>query len=92
MLATPIWVWLFRLPIEFWDLEILEGIGNSIWTFVKVADTTKKGRYTSYAGNCVYMNITEPLPDCIEVEYHDEVWQQPVDYEHIPFRYRRCHE
>lgn len=38
------------------------------------------------------MNITKLLPDYIEVEYHDKVWQQPVDYEHIPFCYRRCHE
>eukprot|EP00253_Pinus_taeda_P031160 PITA_31160 len=38
------------------------------------------------------MNLAEPLPDHVEVEYHDEVWQQPVDYEHIPFRCRKCHE
>ena len=38
------------------------------------------------------MNIAEPLPEYIELEYHDEIWQQPIDYEHIPFRCRRCHE
>lgn len=38
------------------------------------------------------MNITEPLPKFIELEYHDEIWQQPMDYEHIPFRCKRCHE
>lgn len=38
------------------------------------------------------MNITEPLLEYIEVEYHDEVWQQPMDYEYIPFHCRRCHE
>eukprot|EP00253_Pinus_taeda_P003838 PITA_03838 len=52
MLEAPIWVRLFRLPVEFWDPEILEGIGNTISAFVK----------------------------------------QPLDYEHIPFRCRRCHE
>lgn len=91
LLAALIWVWLFGLPMDFWDPEILEGIGNSIGTFVKVADSTRKGRYTSYARICVYMNITKPLPDYIELEYHDEVWPQLIDYEHIPFR-RRCHE
>lgn len=79
-------------PNGFLGSEILDGIGNSIGTFIKVADTTRKGRYTSYDQICVYMNITEPLPDCIEVEYHDEIWQQPLDYEHIPFRCRRCHD
>lgn len=38
------------------------------------------------------MNLAEPLPDNIELEYHDDVWQQPIDYEHIPFRCRKCHE
>ena len=26
------------------------------------------------------------------LEYHEEVWQQMLDYEHIPFRCKRCHE
>jgi len=70
----------------------LEGIGNTIGAFVKVADITRRGKYTSYARICVYMNIVEPLPEHIELEYHDSVLQQPLDYEHIPFRCRRCHE
>eukprot|EP00253_Pinus_taeda_P020851 PITA_20851 len=92
LLAAPIWVRLFGLPTEFWHPEILEGIGNSIGAFVKVAETTKRGKFTSYARICVYMNIEEPLPEYVEVEYHDEIWQHPIDYEHIPFRCRRCHE
>eukprot|EP00253_Pinus_taeda_P004844 PITA_04844 len=92
LLAAPIWVRLFGLPMEFWDPEILEWIGNSIGAFFKVAESTKRGKYTSYARICVYMNIAKPLLEYIEVEYHDEIWQQPIDYEHIPFRCRRCHE
>lgn len=92
MLAAPIWVRLFGLPMEFWDPNILEGIGNTVETFVKVADSTKRGKYTSYARICIYMNIAEPLSEYIELEYHDEIWQQPMDYEHIPFRCTRCHE
>ena len=41
-LVAPVWVRLFGLPIDFWDPEILEGIGNSIGSFVKIAETTKK--------------------------------------------------
>lgn len=85
MLAAPIWVRLFGLPMEFWDPDILEGIGNTIGTFVKVAESTKRGKYTSYARICVYMNIAEPLLEYIELEYHDEIWHQKMDYEHIPF-------
>lgn len=44
MFAAPIWIRLFRLPMEFWNPNILEGIGNTIETFGKVAETTKRGR------------------------------------------------
>lgn len=92
MLPAPVWIRLFGLPTKFWDPEILKGIGNAIGSFVKVAESTKRGIYTTYARICAYMNIIEPLPDTIELEYHDEIWHQPIDYEHIPFRCRRCHE
>jgi len=91
-LAAPIWVRLFGLPMDSWDLEILEGIGNTIGSFVKITESTKKGRYSSYARICAYMNIAEPIPGSVKIEYHEEVWQQMLDYEHIPFRCRRCHE
>ena len=32
------------------------------------------------------------LPGSITLEYHDEDWSQTIDYEHIPFRCRKCHE
>jgi len=59
--------------VEFLDPEIMQGIGNTIGDFVKVAEATKRGKYTSYARLCVYMNIAEPLSEYIELEYHDEI-------------------
>ena len=40
----------------------------------------------------MYLNIAKPLPGSITLEYHDEDWSQTIDYEHIPFRCRKCHE
>jgi len=91
-LAAPIWVRLFGLRIDFWDPEILEGVGNSIGSFVKIAETTKKVRYTSYARICVYMNIANPIPDSVELEYHEEAWEKNLEYKHILFRCLRCHD
>jgi hypothetical protein len=31
-------------------------------------------------------------PGTITLEYQDEEWTQTIDYEHIPFIYRKCHE
>lgn len=92
MLDAPVWVRLFGLPDEFWDPEILEGIGNTIGSFVKIVEATKRGKYNAYGRIFVYINLAEPLPDNVEVEYHDTIWKQPIDYEHIPFRCRICHE
>jgi len=91
-LLSPVCVRLFGLPMDFSDSEILEGIGNTIGSFVKIAKTMKKGRYTLYARICVYMNIVNPILDSVELEYHEEVWQQNLDYEHIPFRFCKFHE
>ena len=48
-------------------------------------------RYTSYACICVYMHIAKYLPDSIMLTHEDTEWIQPLDYEHIPFRCRKCH-
>jgi len=59
--------------MDCWDPEILEGIGNTIGSFVKIAESNKRGRYTSYARICVYMNIANLIPGAVELEYHEEV-------------------
>ena len=38
------------------------------------------------------MDLLGALPDEVILEVYDEEWVQTVDYEHIPFRCRRCHE
>jgi hypothetical protein len=72
--------------------EILAGIGNTLGIYVKASEVTKQRRYTSYARICVYLNISKPLPGSIDLEYQDEEWSQTIDYEHISFRCRKCHE
>ena len=49
-------------------------------------------RYASYSCICVYMNITKDLPEDLDLRWEYEDRFQPLDYEHIPFRCRRCHE
>jgi hypothetical protein len=89
---APVWLRLYSLPQEFWLEEILAGIGNTIGSYVKASEATKQRRYTAYARICVYLNISKPLPGTIILDYQDEEWPQTLDYEHIPFRCRKCHE
>jgi hypothetical protein len=89
---APVWIHLYSLPQEFWLEEVLASIGNTIGIYVKYLEATKQRRYTSYARICVYLNIEKPLPGTIVLKYQDEDWIQTIDYEHIPFRCRKCHE
>ena len=68
------------------------GIGNTVAHYVKASEATRKKKYTSYARICVYMDISKALPGFVTLEYQDEDWQQTLDYEHIYFRCRKCHE
>eukprot|EP00253_Pinus_taeda_P032357 PITA_32357 len=38
------------------------------------------------------MDLSRALPDEVILEVLDEEWVQTVDYKHIPFRCRKCHE
>lgn len=38
------------------------------------------------------MHLTKALADMVSLFHDDFEWIQPLDYEHIPFRYRKCHE
>jgi hypothetical protein len=41
---------------------------------------------------CVYMNVSKDFLGSLTLEYQDEEWVQTIDYEHIPFHCRKCHE
>lgn len=85
------WVRLYSLPVEYWEEDSLQAIGNTLGEFVKVPEETKTCRYTYFACICVYMNLNQALPDAVSISHYDIEWVQTIDYEHVPFRCRRCH-
>lgn len=38
------------------------------------------------------MNISRSFPESIEISYQDEVWSQPLEYDHVPFWCQRWHD
>jgi hypothetical protein len=86
------WIRLYFLPQEFWLEEILMGIENMMGRYVKYSKATKQIKYTSYDRIYVYMDISKALQGSITLEYQDEDWNQTMDYEQIPFRWRKCHD
>ena len=78
--------------MEYWKEDTLADIGNKLGTFITAATKTKTRRYTSYARICVQMHLTTALADSVSLFHDDYEWIQPLDYEHIHFRCRKCHE
>jgi hypothetical protein len=89
---VPIWMRFYSLPLDYWLPSTFEVIGNKLGKYVKTSESTRKGRYTSYARICIEMDISRELPEAISLEFKDEEWIQNIDYEEIFFRCRRCHE
>jgi len=87
-----VWVRLYSLPLDYWQIESLATIGNKLGRYVKASEATRRGKYTSFARISVEMDLLGALPNEIIMEVFDKEWVQTVDYEHIPFRCRRCHE
>ena len=72
--VAPVWIRLFSLPGEYWDLDILRDIGNALGEFIKVSEQTKAQRYTSFARICVYLDLSKELPEAIKLSWEDEEW------------------
>lgn len=79
-------IWLYSLPLEYWDEESLKDIGNELGEFRKVAKETKLRRYNPYICICLYMLLNKALPDSVSLFHDDFEWIQTIDYEHLPFR------
>lgn len=88
---APVWIRMYGLPDEYWDEDILRNIGNGLGEYIRTAEETKLRRFISYARICVFMRLNEALPESVSLSQRDEEWIQPLDYEHVPFRCRRCH-
>lgn len=90
--SVLVWVRLYSLPLDYWQPESLSAIGNKLGHFVKISEATRRGKYTSFARIGVEMDLSGALPDELILEVFDEELVQTVDYEHVPFRGRKCHE
>lgn len=59
--------------------------------YIRAAEETKSRKYISYDRICVFIRLNEALPESVTLAHRDEEWIQPLDYEHVPFRCRKCH-
>ena len=74
MNVAPVWIRLVGLLGEYWDMEILRDIRNSLGEFVKIVEQTRLQRYTTFAQICVYMDLSKDLPEAIRINWDNEEW------------------
>lgn len=87
--VLPIWVCLPGLPLLYWYEENLERIASFLGKSMCTDCLTAKGERISYARLLIEMDITQTLPEVVNVEESDDgIWNQKIEYEWKPIL---CH-
>eukprot|EP00253_Pinus_taeda_P029313 PITA_29313 len=66
--SVPVWVRIYSLPLDYWQIESLAAIGNKLGRFVKATEATRRGKYTSFVRICVEMDLSGALPNEVILE------------------------
>ena len=77
--CIAIWVRLSKLPIEYYELEILKQIGKSICHVLKINTYTAAETRGRYARLCIQVDIEKPLTTLIILRG----WEQSISYKGI---------
>ena len=86
--CVSVWIRLYFLPQEFWNEEVFSGIGNTLGSYIKIAEITLQKRYTSFARICLYLYVL----GSITLSYEHSEWMQTLYYEFMTFKCRKYHE
>ena len=86
------WVLLPSLPFPLWNLNILEGIANTIGRFVAVDEDFHLSFDKRMARVLVEFDISHGLPAEVEILCKERLLVQKLDYLHMPFHCSRCQE
>jgi hypothetical protein len=86
---VPVWVRLPNLPIHCWNWDSLKHIGDALGKFIDRENN--KDQYDC-ARICVEVDLEVGLPKAIKINVRSWSHIQKLDYEHLPFKCRGCHE
>ena len=86
--VAPVWVRLLHLPLNYWNLESLEAIGNTLGKYI---DRVERREQYTCARICVEVDLEVGFPEAIKFIVADWSHVQELDYEQLPFKCRHCH-
>ena len=84
--SIAIWVRLYELPIEYYNVEALRQIGKAIGNVLRVDTHTATKTMGRFARLCVQIDIEKPLTTEIKIGR----LEQPMSYEGIHKLYFSC--
>ncbi|XP_070026484.1 uncharacterized protein [Nicotiana sylvestris] len=91
MRILPIWVCFPGLPLLYWSEENLGRIASFLGKPMCTDVLTAKGEKISYARVLIEMDITQILPESINVEVpYGGIWSQKIEYEWKPTLFQEC--
>ncbi|GKV23277.1 hypothetical protein SLEP1_g33025 [Rubroshorea leprosula] len=78
--TTAIWARLPRLPIEYYDVKILERIGKLLGTPLRIDAHTASQSRGQYARICIQVDLDEPLVPYVRIGTHVQkvLYEGPV--------------
>lgn len=88
----PVWVRAPGLPFFLWTESVFKAIGNRLGTYLEADMSFLKTKNRAMARILVSLNPSGGLPQTINLEYKEYLFEQLLDYEHLPFRCHICHE
>ena len=88
----PVWVQAPRLPPFLWVDSVFRSIGNTLGTLLEADMSFVETRNKAMARILVMLNLEKGLLGKMKIHYKDFVYDQLLDYEHLPYRCHICHD
>ncbi|CAN0917044.1 hypothetical protein LINGRAHAP2_LOCUS30064 [Linum grandiflorum] len=81
-----VWIRFPRLPYQYYNQDVLEGLGNLVGKYVRVDNRTHSSARGKFARIAVEIDLLASVPKGV---YVDGVWQV-LEYENLPIFCRKC--
>ncbi|GLJ18016.1 hypothetical protein SUGI_0317610 [Cryptomeria japonica] len=86
----PTWVRLPNPPLHLWNDSLLEEVGDALGDFLMMDAESSDIFHSIFVRILVDLDISNGPPAEILLYSSKGSWVQSLDYEGIPFRYKRC--
>lgn len=82
--TIPLWVKFPGLPVGYWSPEALSKLASGVGKPLYTDRITAEMERISYARVLIEVDVSQPLPVCIEIDTPFGVFQQQVTYDWRP--------